>query len=173
MFLWTTWELGESFCFQLPALFTPCSIHRYKWKIQCLDLRVSPSSLVSLSLPALSEMLLLSPYLAIYLCDFCPVSAVCCPSSWFVGCRLGLPWSFAEHRDCLWSCFLLLSWLFLHNIQEQRGQDTDIYSYVCMGSGEFGFSFFFKSKCIKMLQYCEDFLNVCVVSLFCIFWLSI
>lgn len=100
MFLWTAWELGETFCFQLPALFTPCSIHRYKWKIQCLDRRVSSSSLMSVSLPALSEMLLFSPYLAIYLCNFCPVSAVCCPSSWFVGCRLGLPWGFAKHRIC-------------------------------------------------------------------------
>ena len=125
----------------LSALFTPCSIHRYKWKIQCLDRRVGPSSLMSISLPALSEMLLLSPYLAIYLCNFCPVSAVCCPSSWFVGFRLGLPWGFAEHSLC--SYFLLLSWLFLYNIQEQRRQDTDFYSYVCMGSGEFGFSFFF------------------------------
>lgn len=114
--------------------------------MQCSDRRVSPSSLVSISLPALSEMLLLSAYLAISLCNFGPVSAVRCPSSWFVGCRLGLPWGFAEYRICLCSYFLL-----------QRGQDTDFYSYVFMGHGEFGFSFFFKSKCIKMLLYCEVF----------------
>ena len=125
--------------------------------MQCSDRRVSPSSLVSVSLPALSEMLLLSAYLAISLCNFGPVSAVRCPSSWFVGCRLGLPWGFAEYRICLCSYFLLLSWLFLDNIQEQRGQNTDFYSYVFMGHGEFGFSFFFKSKCIKMLLYCEVF----------------
>lgn len=59
------------------------------------------------------------------------------PSSCYVGCRLHLPLGFAERGIYSQSYFPSFSWFFLYNIQEQRGQDIDFYSYVCTRSGEF------------------------------------